>query len=423
MADLCEYLTTEFGVCTEEMILLHLLWADDLILVSDTIEGLQAQLDGLLNFCADNLMIVNYIKTKVMAFGNVPQFIVRFNGRLIERVEFYKYLGNVFSEIKKSNGDVFSLNYDFLCDKGRSAMFSILKRTRSIGKLPPTVMFELFDSLIMPILTYGSDIWGHSKSGTIAADRIFLRFIRCVLMVKATTSNAAVYGECGRLPPSVSCHVNILTYANRLHNMGNGKVVKQVYNELCRLHEMGFATWVTKVSELVQYYKVDVQTADSKIFKQQCKMSVKHSFEQTWQQDLVNSTKLRTYTLIKDSFCKEPYLDLITDIRYRRALTKIRTSSHTLEIERGRYTRPKTPVHARLCHECKEIDDEIHFLIHCKLNNTERTKLFEKVSYSIPVFATLNSMDKFICLLRSSDAAVLKSLGKFIHRSFLSRNT
>ena len=50
MADLCEYLTTEFGVCTEEMILLHLLWADDLILVSDTIEGLQAQLDGLLIF-------------------------------------------------------------------------------------------------------------------------------------------------------------------------------------------------------------------------------------------------------------------------------------------------------------------------------------------------------------------------------------
>ena len=82
-------------------------------------------------------MIVNYIKTKVMVFGNVPQFTVRFNGRLIERVKFYKYLGNVFSEIKKSNGDVFSLNYDFLCDKGRSAMFSILKRTRSIGKLPP----------------------------------------------------------------------------------------------------------------------------------------------------------------------------------------------------------------------------------------------------------------------------------------------
>ena len=41
MADIGEYLNKSFGVCIEEMIIDHLLWADDLILISDSIQELQ----------------------------------------------------------------------------------------------------------------------------------------------------------------------------------------------------------------------------------------------------------------------------------------------------------------------------------------------------------------------------------------------
>ena len=62
----------------------------------------------------------------------------------------------------------------------------------------------MFDSLVRPILTYGSEVWGASKSGLQELDRVFLQYMRCVWRIKATTSNLAVYGECGRptpLPP------------------------------------------------------------------------------------------------------------------------------------------------------------------------------------------------------------------------------
>ena len=39
MADLGDYLTENIGICIEDMILIHLLWADDLLLVSDTLSG------------------------------------------------------------------------------------------------------------------------------------------------------------------------------------------------------------------------------------------------------------------------------------------------------------------------------------------------------------------------------------------------
>ena len=70
MSDLKTYLSTAHGICMSNEIIAHLLWADDLILFSDTFKGLQIQLDGLKQFCSNNHMIVNEIKTKIMVFGN-----------------------------------------------------------------------------------------------------------------------------------------------------------------------------------------------------------------------------------------------------------------------------------------------------------------------------------------------------------------
>ena len=65
--DIGDYLNKKCGiVISNELLLLHLLWADDLILMSNTPEGLQTQLDQLLQYCADWQMIVNILKTKVI---------------------------------------------------------------------------------------------------------------------------------------------------------------------------------------------------------------------------------------------------------------------------------------------------------------------------------------------------------------------
>ena len=107
MADLGDYLTQNVGICIGDIILVHLLWADDLILVSDSIEGIQRQLNGLLQFCSDNLMFANEIKTKIIVFGSKEKIIVFFNGKPIEQVGQYRYLGNISSPISYTTGDMF----------------------------------------------------------------------------------------------------------------------------------------------------------------------------------------------------------------------------------------------------------------------------------------------------------------------------
>ena len=87
---------------------------------------------------------------------------------------------------------------------------------------------------------------------------------------------------------------------------------------------------------------------------------------------------LRTYCNMKCNFGMETYLDAIKNYKYRVAMSQLRTSSHTLAIKYGRYTRPKTKIEDRKCSSCHILEDERHFLIECNINQTERVKLILK---------------------------------------------
>ena len=63
------------------------------------------------------------------------------------------------------------------------------------------------------------------------------------------------------------------------------------------------------------------------------------------------------------------YLSVVNSDNDRVSMTMLRTSSHQLQIEIGRYTIPKTPINDRTCKNCNlnSVEDELHFLF--KLQN------------------------------------------------------
>ena len=173
----------------------------------------------------------------------------------IEQVTQYRYLENILKSINNFNSDIFANTYSYLSDQGRKAIFGVLQKQREIFPFSTKVMFKLFDAIIKPILTYGSDVWGHRKSGLN-----MLRYCRRVLNVKATTSNNLVYGECGMLPTSVQCTISTMCYMNRLYHMPGGTIAKRIYEELNKLHSMGFTTCVTRVNEVIINHGMDITT-------------------------------------------------------------------------------------------------------------------------------------------------------------------
>ena len=146
------------------------------------------------------------------------------------------------------------------------------------------------------------------------------------------------------------------TFWNILANTRSNKIVKQVYDELKRLGDQGFQTWITKACELARSYGLDPTTivcVDKQQFKKHCKQLVMQRFVDAWQElRELNKPILRTYSacsVFKSDFVFECHLNSVQDLRYRVAITKLRPSSHVLEIERGRYQKPQFPRDLWLC--------------------------------------------------------------------------
>ena len=127
---------------------------------------------------------------------------------------------------------------------------------------------------------------------------------------------------------------------------------------------------------------------------------------------------LRTYVLYKTVYEMEPHLYLVKILNTGLRFKIIRTSSHKLEIERGRYTRPITPIEKRIC---KVVEDKFHFMLQCYIYTVERDDLFRKIQAVDPLFQDLLPVNKFAYLMTSNDAQMITWVGKFVHSSFEKR--
>ena len=156
-------------------------------------------------------MIVNETKTKVMVFGKKDETKFMYNGKELDIVNNYKYLGIVFRPISRYDGNLFCDAFTHIANQARKAMFKILKDTKKIGMIPPKVALQLFNSLVVPILEYSSEIWFVNKE-IKDLEIIQLKFLKIILRVHNNSSSLAVRGETGRYPLLLRQKIKTLKY-------------------------------------------------------------------------------------------------------------------------------------------------------------------------------------------------------------------
>ncbi len=137
-----------------------LLYADDLVLLSLTEEGLQDSLNLLEDFCQSWALTVNLQKTRVMMFqkrsrSQGPTHTFTLAHRTIETTKTYTYLG-----LKITPTGNFTLAVNELKEKAQRAFYAI-KRSIKID-IPIQIWLKLFKAVIEPIALYGSEVWGPS---------------------------------------------------------------------------------------------------------------------------------------------------------------------------------------------------------------------------------------------------------------------
>ena len=414
----------------------HLLWADDLILLSLDSKTCQSQLDRLSNFCQVWGIEINELKTQVVIFGSKTtdrgneSFLL--NGKSLQVVESYCYLGIILHQ----SGSM-KLAQQNLKTKAMRAFFG-LKRSVIRSKLSFKALSTLFDSLIKPIVLYGAPIWvpcgpvikslirsfqqedpNNSKLiksiGQNIQEKVHLPFLKWALGVHRKSSNVGVWGETGRFPLIFEAIRLSLNYFKRINTMDDNSLVNAAVHEQKAL-DLPWYKSIKHLLKLDEIYSLDHVTAyqkltsrstsnkksqhpnhdpiknltelkplPSKKFRVWKIMNVlRDHFSHCWEASKSSSPKLQFYHLMKSKFKREPYLDICKGFSRRASTTKLRISAHDLQIEKGRYLNISRD--NRFCPWCQtsmgieQVENEEHMLYNCDLYSKNRSKLISRLN-------------------------------------------
>ena len=213
-----EFDSDNIGIECYDILLKLIMYADDMVIFSDSEQGLQDALNTLDVYCSKWDISVNTIKTKVVIFqkGSNSKCLTNFvyRNQVLETVPFFKYLGLYL----KSNGS-FALHFKEILKSARRALFGLKKTLQTNPEIVPSMQLDLFNSMVLPILFYGCEVWGFCQADSL--ERFYISFLKSILCVKQSTPNCFVYGEFGLFPLIIERKMRIIKYWFKVLNSSN----------------------------------------------------------------------------------------------------------------------------------------------------------------------------------------------------------
>ena len=217
--------------------LVILLFADDMILLSETVIGLQTQLNNLFSAASRLQLKVNMKKSNIVVF--------RKGGYLGAR-ERWIYDGCMMRVVNSYILVCFSTRLNFylacqdLVSRAKRALLCIMSKLYRIdcNSINVVVFLKIFDAQVQPVVLYGAEIWGLDSSSSVI-DNVHLFGLKRYLGVDRRTPNDLVYGEVGRFPIQINARVRCIRHWLKLMRLEEHRLPLRAYKMLFNLDQRG----------------------------------------------------------------------------------------------------------------------------------------------------------------------------------------
>ena len=320
-----------------------LLFADDLLVISESKEGLQNSINKLSDFCDNWQLTVNVKKNKktmVLQQRNINSntSFINFKGNMIQNVSEYKFLGSLI----KSNGNL-NPSLEDLAKKAQKVLCSIKSRVASLGNIPIKASNNLFDKLVQSVLTYNAEIsfmdsyltyYRAKRRAEISnkeidnftfidktpCERIHLNFCKFTIGAKKTSSNIGVRAELGRLPMEHFIMTQSILYLARLHTDNVNPLLKETLILSKSLDSQGTYSWFTFVKNITSDQNIFDKTSNCKNLKEVkslkpfIKRELKNKYKQMCENKIKSfneNSKMFLYKKLKLNLEREFYFNII----------------------------------------------------------------------------------------------------------------
>jgi exonuclease III len=149
----------------------------DMILFSESANGLQNCLNKLLKYCSKWKLTVNIAKTKIIIFNKgghkLSKYKFNYGSGPVEVVQNHIYLGIVFNASGSFRQAMFNLN-----DKAKKSYHGLL---RKLPDCSVKLAIKMFHIIVQPVLSYGCEIW----SPTVLTSLLMrITLLNCVIKLR-----------------------------------------------------------------------------------------------------------------------------------------------------------------------------------------------------------------------------------------------
>ena len=178
--------------------------------------------------CPDNILhtrelTFNFSKTNIAIFGARLSASVdfAFNGNVIDRHDHYRYLGFTFNVTKNM---AFGVSY--LVGAAKRAVHAMGRRCAYLHLRDTQQQCKLFDILVLPILSYGSEVRATDPKVGAAAEVLHRQFLECCIGIRDSTASSLVLVELGWCSLQIHFWQQMLWYHNRFFKLDSVRLSK-----------------------------------------------------------------------------------------------------------------------------------------------------------------------------------------------------
>ena len=413
-----------------------LLYADDIVLLSEKASGLQRAINLFQEYCRKWKLKVNLKKTKIIIFNSSIKsnckYKFYFDNNIVEIVNRYCYLGIIFT-----NNCSFKQCSENLQAKASKAYYALINSIKIDHCKNIKLLSKLYNALILPIILYGSEIWAISNinkrilqndnwpnkvlSNNKFFNKLHLKFCRYLLQVNRFSEKNSLMAELGRHPTIIYSITNFVKYFFRLSQFPD----KVLLSKACNVSKSIDSGLVSVYEKLINILPIDLNllNAETKLNTKMKKLAcitksyLKNIYNDACMNTIqTNNGKLEMYKLVKKNVCTEKYLLVNLNTEDRRSIARIRLSSHKLPIEIGRKQGiDRVNRFCKLC-ETGEIGSEFHVCMACPNPALikHRSDFLINIGQLIYQFKDLDSTSQWLIIMNCTDYEVIKIFGKFI---------
>ena len=391
-----------------------LLYADDTLVLAENAKQLQEALNSLNTYCNMWALKVNLDKTKIIIFsrGKITKYEpFVFGNNTLDVVEDYVYLGTTFNY----NG-TFNKAKAKQVQQAKKANFSLVAKVRE-HNFAVDVFTELFERLIIPVLLYGSEVWGYENSRQlqVMCNNVMRRFLK---LHKSTPVNMLT-GELGMKEITEYIDNRMLNFWCNIATGEESKISTILYKWIKILYDKNTfkSPWLDKIKFLLDSIGMhssfnNITIANKVWFKNTIKQKLNDSYIHKWSISVFNSSTCLNYRAMTESKQLQKYL-LQLPSQYMYAMCKFKCANHRMPIVSGRYS--GISVDERKCELCDLDDhyntngDEFHYLFNCPFFREDRVRHIKRYYYTSPNTYKMTQLFNYV-----SKREMLE-LGKFIY--------